>query len=133
MSKVIKSRSSRFTVYITGALLGVAVTFLFFLIFAALITFCGIDRGYSVPLSTIALSLGSFTAAFYVSKKSERKGYLIGILIGVLSFAAVTAVSLIISDSGLTLNTLFHFIVIVLASVIGGIIGVNKRKDKKFI
>ena len=120
-------------IYIKGAIIGVAVTLLFMCLFAAILLFSGIDRGYSVPFATVSLALGSFAAAYIVSRKSERRGYLIGTLIGLVTFAIVTVISLIINKNGLTMNTLFHFIIIVLASAIGGILGVNKGKSRKYI
>ncbi len=132
-SNTSKTSPTGLVLYLTGALIGIAVTLLFMCVFAAVILLLGLDRGYTVPFSTVSLSLGSFAAAFYVSSKSQHKGYLIGTLVGLISFAAVTVISLIISNSGLSINTLFHFIIIVLASAIGGILGVNKGKNKKYI
>ncbi len=128
-----KLREDGAVLYIKGALIGVAVTLISMCLFAAVILFCGLDRGYSVPFATISLALGSFTAAYIVSRKSERRGYLIGTLIGLVTFAVVTIISLVVNKNGLTMNTLFHFIIIVLASAIGGILGVNKGKNKKYI
>ena len=119
--------------YLTGALIGILVTLLFMCIFAGVIVLTDLDRGYSLPLATVSLALGSFMAAYYVARKSGNKGYLIGTLIGLISFAAVTVISLIVSKNGLSINTLFHFIIIVIASAIGGILGVNKGKSKKYI
>lgn len=128
-----KPRAGRTVTYLIGALIGIAATVAFLLISAAAIILLGLDRAYSVPFATVSLALGSFAAAYYVSRKSERKGYIIGTVIGLVSFAAVTVISLIVNKSGLTLNTLFHFIIVLLASAIGGILGVNKGKNKKYI
>lgn len=131
--EILKAKNGKFRMIFTGTAIGIAVTLLALLIFAALIYFLNLDRAYSTPLGTVSLALGSFTAAYYVSKRSGHKGYLIGAFVGLISFAAVTVISLIVSKGGLTLNTLFHFIIIVLASAIGGILGVNKGKNKKYV
>lgn len=123
----------RLRLFLSGTVIGIAVTLFFMLIFAAVIYFLNLDREYSVPLSTLSLALGSFAAAYFVSRKIGNRGYLFGTLVGLVAFAAVTIISLILTKNGLTLNTLFHFIIIVLASAIGGILGVNKGKDKKYI
>ena len=128
-----KKRMSGVVLYLTGALIGILATLVFLCASAAVILFFELDRGYSIPLATVSISLGSFFAAYFVSFKSEQKGYLIGTLIGIVSFASVTAISLIVSKNGLTVNTLFRLIIIVLASAIGGILGVNKGKNKKYI
>ena len=131
--KTIKTRESRLTVIITGAVLGIVITLIFLLIFAAAVYFLDLDRAYSSPLATLSLALGSFFAAFFVAKKIGHKGYLTGAVVGFVSFAAITVISLIVTKNGFTGNTVFHFIIIVLASLIGGIAGVNKGKNKKLI
>ena len=52
---------------------------------------------------------------------------------GIVTFAVVTLVSLIVDDGGFTQNTIFHFVIIMLASLIGAILGVNKTSNKKYI
>ncbi len=128
-----KERSPKPVTYLIGAAVGVFITLILMLASAAIVLLFNLDRDYCAPLGTVSLALGSFAAAYYVSKKSESRGYIIGALTGLVSFAAVTVISLIVNKSGLTLNTLFHFIIIVLASAIGGILGVNRGKNKKYI
>ncbi|MBO4433333.1 MAG: TIGR04086 family membrane protein [Clostridia bacterium] len=128
-----KLRNGRLTAIIIGAALGIAVTLIFLFIFAAAIYFFDIDRVYSVPFATMSLALGSFSAAYFVSKKIGHRGYLIGALVGLISFAVVTIISLIVTKSGFSGNTVFYFIIIVIASLIGGILGVNKGKRNKYI
>lgn len=128
-----KYNSGKLHAVIAGVIVGTVTTLALMLISAAAIYLFNLDRAYSIPLSTLSLALGGFAAAYYVARKSERKGYLVGALTGLISFALVTIISLIVTKSGLTVNTLFHFIIITLASVIGGIMGVNKGKNKKLI
>lgn len=131
--EILKAKNGKLWMILIGAAIGIAVMLIALLFFAALIYFLNLDRAYSVPFSTVSLALGSFAAAYYVSKRAGHKGYLIGAFVGIISFAAVTVISLITSKGGLTVNTLFHFVIIVLSSSIGGILGVNKWKDKKYI
>ena len=127
------SNQNKAVTYLIGAVIGVAVTLALIMASAAFVLFFNLDREFCAPLGTVSLALGSFAAAYYVSKKSERKGYIIGTVIGLVSFGAVTVISLIVNKGGMSVNTLFHFIIIVLASAIGGILGVNKGKTKKYI
>lgn len=119
--------------YIFAVVLGVAITLVFMLLFAVLIYFMGLDRAYSTPFATISVAAGSFSAAFYIAKKRGDRGYLVGIVTGVLVFAVITVLSLIINRSGFNTNTIFHLIIILLSSTVGGILGVNKGKNKKYI
>lgn len=123
----------KFKTIIAGVLIGIASTLISMLIFAAAVYFLGLDRAFSVPLATVSISVGSFFAAYFIAKRTGHRGYLIGILVGLISFAAVTIISLITNNNGLSANTVFHLIIILLASAIGGIAGVNKGKNKKII
>lgn len=128
-TKVINNKKSA---YLVGAVLGVLATLVTMLVFSAVLLFINIDRAYAVPFATISLAIGSFIASRYTAKKIEDKGYLIGIIIGLVVFVVITALSLILGN-GFSLNTLFHFIIIMLSSLVGGIMGVNSNKHKKYI
>lgn len=119
--------------FIKGTIIGVATTLILMLICAAAILIFNIDRAYAAPFATICLAAGSFAASFYSAKKIGDRGYIWGALIGGAVFVIITVLSLIINRSGLTSNTAFHFVIIMLASIVGGIIGVNKGKNKKYI
>ncbi|MDD6478635.1 MAG: TIGR04086 family membrane protein [Oscillospiraceae bacterium] len=120
-------------IFLKAAGSGIVVTLLAMLIFAAIMLWFGISQKYAVALATVSVAIGSFAAAFYAARKINVKGYKIGFLAGVVTFIIITAVSLIISKNGVTYNTLFHFIIIMISSLIGGILGVNFQKDKKYI
>ena len=127
-----KDTVNKKSAYLVGAILGVLGTFAAMLIFAAVLLFFNIDRAYATPFATISLAVGCFIASRYTAKKIGDKGYLIGIIIGAVLFVFITALSLIVGNS-LSLNTFFHFVIIMLSSIVGGIMGVNKDKHKKFI
>jgi putative membrane protein (TIGR04086 family) len=74
------------------------------------------------------------SAAFFTARKVGNKGYLIGIIVGLVSFAAVLLVSLLVSKQSIGVNTLFHLVIILISSMIGGILGINSLvKSKKYI
>lgn len=127
-----KDNINKKSAYIMGAVLGVVATLISMLAFAALFLVFSIDRAYSAPFATISLAVGSFIASRYTAKKIGDKGYLIGIIIGAVIFVLITALSLVFGNR-LSLNTFFHFVIIMLSSIVGGIMGVNKDKHKKFI
>jgi len=118
---------------LTSVILGVVVTFLIMLILSALMLWLDLNGSLSVPFATISVAAGSLAAAFYAARKFGSKGYLIGPLVGVITFLVVTVISLIVSGGSLNSNTLFRFIIIVISSLIGGILGINLQRDKKYI
>jgi len=114
-------------------LIGVGVTVVAMLVFAAAMLFLEVDRGLAKPFATVSVALGSLFASMYAAKKIGDRGYLIGALVGLAVFAVITIIALILNEGNFTNNTIFHFVIIVLASIIGGIVGVNKDKSKKYI
>lgn len=127
-----KDNVNKKSAYLVGAILGVLGTLVSMLIFAAVLLFLNIDRTYAIPFATISLAVGSFISSRYAAKKIGDRGYLVGLIIGAVVFTVITALSLILGNS-MSLNTLFHFIIIMLSSLVGGIMGVNRDKHKKYI
>ena len=126
-------KNKRLFIFIKGAVLGVIITLAVMLLAAVVMFFAELDRAYAAPIATLSLAVGTFFAAFYVASKIGNKGYLIGIVTGVAVFLLLTLISLLINGSALSFNTLFHFIIILLSSFIGGVMGVNKGRNKKYI
>ena len=119
--------------YIFGFLIGAIVTAVFIVIFALVMYLSGAAFKYAPVFATLSVAIGCFVAAFFTAKSQGSKGLLVGAVIGGIAFILITLVSLIVNSGGITLNTLFHFIIIMLSSLIGGIIGVNKGKSHKYI
>lgn len=120
-------------IYIKGILVGLLATAVCVMLFAVIMLLFETGKAFAAPFATVSVAVGAFLAALYTSRKIGDKGYLNGFLIGIATFAVVTLISLIVSNDGLTYNTIFHFIIIVLSSIIGGIMGVNWRKNRKYI
>ena len=112
---------------------GTIVTFIFMMLFALIMTLFSIDRSFALPFATVSGAIGCFVAAFFSSKKIGDKGYLTGAAVGIGSFLLVLIISLIFNTDSFSKNTVFHLIIMILSSLIGGIFGVNKGKNKKYI
>ncbi|MEE1005721.1 MAG: TIGR04086 family membrane protein [Acutalibacteraceae bacterium] len=119
--------------YILGFIIGAAVTAVFIVLFALIMYLSGAAFKYAPVFATLSVALGCFAAAFFTAKRQGSKGLFAGTVVGGIAFMLITLVSLIVNSGGITLNTLFHFIIIMLSSLIGGILGVNKGKSHKYI
>ena len=115
---------------IKSILLQSGSTVLFIALFAVVMLLCEIDNKFAPIFASVAVGIGAFTTAFFVSSKKKEKGYLYGILIGTITFILITLIGLIIGNGRFSINTLFHFIIINLSSVVGGIMGVDKKGEK---
>ncbi len=127
-----KDNVNKKSAYIKGGLVGILITLIAMLLFSAVLLFFNIDRTYAVPFATISIALGGYIASRFAAKKIGDKGYIIGLIIGLMVFVVITVLSLALGNS-MSLNTLFHFIIILLSSMVGGITGVNRKSHKKYI
>ena len=119
--------------YIKGMAVVVAVTALFIMLFAFVMYLLGGAAKYAPVFATLSAAFGGFAGAFTAARSNGSKGWLAGAVIGGTVFVIITIISLILNRGGVTLNTLFHFIIIMLSSLIGGITGVNRGKSHKYI
>lgn len=117
---------------IIGVLLGIAVAAALMLFSAAILLLLDADRFLAAPLATVCASAGTFAAAFYNSRKIGSRGYLTGLATGSAVFSAILLVSFIAAENSLSLNTAFHFVIMLLSGLLGGIWGVNSRNNKKY-
>ena len=106
---------------------------IFVFIFSLAMYFCNIDFEFSSLFATLAIGIGLFASSFYAAKKIRKKGFLIGLLNGSIIFLIIMLISLFIDKGSMTFNTLFHFVIFVLFSLIGGILCVNKAQNKNYI
>ena len=100
------------------------------LIIKALLLFAAV---FAAAVMFFALIMYIFAAAFYLSGKNGSRGWLTGAAVGGIVFCVLTLISLMINRGGLTQNTLFRFVILMLSSVIGGILGVNRKSQHKYI
>lgn len=127
-----KDNVNKRSAYLLGTVFGVLSALASMMIFAAVLLFLDIDRAYAAPFATLSLAIGSFFASRKTSKKIGDKGYITGLIVGLTVFVIITLLSLILGN-GFSINTLFHFIIVTLSSLVGGIMGVNGKKSKKYI
>ena len=117
---------------ILSAVVTVITSAAFLMLFSAIIYFFGIDRKFIPLFSTLSAAAGCFAGAFAAAVKIKEKGYLIGLIIGAVWFFVITVISIILGSDGVTLNSLFHLLIILLSGMTGGMAGVN-RGSKKII
>ena len=111
-----KKNSFNYGLIIKTALLNIITTAAFIFIFAV-----------------VMYLAQTLVSAFYLARKIAKKGFLVGLLVGGAEFIIVTLISMFADKGGITVNTLFHLIIILLSSLIGGIVGVNKAGKQKYI
>lgn len=132
MSKNNLSKDNKWILIIKSAVMQIFSSAIFMAVFSALMYFLELDKDYSPIFATVSVAIGCFLTAYFTSGKIGQKGLITGLITGLSVFILITVISLIVDKGTVTSNTLFHFIIFVLSSLIGGVIGVNK-KSKKYI
>ena len=123
--KIIKYSLSVFFAFVLSAFVMFIVSFL--------LNFVDVSTNFIPLISTVCVSAGCFLSSFFTAKKQIDKGFIVGLIIALSTFLLIMIISFIIGNNGLSLNTLFHFVIITISSVIGGILGINYGKNKKYI
>lgn len=128
-----KNQSANFTLIIKTAIITLVTIIAFIFLFSVFMFLSKRGYEYATVFATLSLAAGAFAGSVFLSNLIGNKGLLIGLLVGSVIFVLVTLISLIVDKGAITTNTLFHLIIIILSSTIGGIIGVNKAHNKKYI
>lgn len=102
-------------------------------LFAAAMYFLESGYKYSPIFATVCLAVGCFVAALYLGNKIGKNGILIGLVVGGTVFVLATLVTLLVNSGALGVHTLLRLIIFLLASMIGAIIGVNCKDNRKYI
>lgn len=133
MKDMTYKKQINFGLIIKTVLLGVIVTAIFIFIFSVFMYISQMGYEYATVFATISIAAGTFAASFYAAKKLNKRGFLTGLIVGGITFLIITLISLFVDKGSITVNTIFHFVIIMLSSLIGGIMGVNKGANKKYI
>lgn len=130
---LITEKSGKIGIIIKAAALFFAVSAAAVMLFALVMYVFASGFKYSALFATLSAAVGAFAAALYISGKIGSRGWLLGAAVGGTVFFVLTLVSLILNRGGLTQNTLFRLVIIMLAALIGGILGVNRKSQHKYI
>lgn len=122
-----------YALLLKSILIWVAVSIVAMVIFAVVMYFLESGYNYSPLFATVSIAVGCFFTALFLGSKLGKKGMLIGLSVGGITFIIVTLVSLLVNSGAVGVYTLLRLIILLLASLIGGIIGVNRKDSQKYI
>lgn len=128
-----KNNSLNYMSLIKAAILLVVSTVAFVLVFAVVMYLIEGGYEYSSLFATVSAAAGTLIGALYLGNAIGSKGILIGLGTGGAVFVILTVISLILDNGAVGLNVLFRFIILMLSALIGAIIGVNRKANKKYI
>lgn len=116
-----------------AVIIWVALSVVSVFVFAAAMYFLEGGYEYSPLFATISVAIGSLVTAFFVGNVLGKNGILIGLGVGGISFLIITLVTLLVNSGAVSMHILLRLIIMLLASLIGGIVGVNRKAERKYI
>ncbi len=103
------------------------------LIFANAMYFLESGYEFSPLFATISVAIGCFFASLFAGNKLGKNGILIGVSIGGITFLLITLITLLVNSGAVSVHILLRLVILILASLIGSIIGVNRKAEQKYI
>ena len=113
--------------------IGAVVSLLLLMLCALLMTFQDIPASVVKPLASLCTGAGALAAGFAAAKTIGRKGMFFGLLTGAALFAIVTAAGLIVGPASFSVFTALKLVIMLLCGAIGGVLGINLTKKRKYI
>lgn len=116
-----------------GALSGIIISILLTILSSLLIIAIGkLSDGAVNYVSLIVLALGSLAGGYISARIRKGQGILMGLTTGLVMFIIVFAVGLYSFTGDFSVYILIKAIVIILFSIIGAVIGVNRKEKQRY-
>ena len=109
--------------YILGSIL------LFSILIGTLSYFNLLSNNVIKVFELIAIIISMFIGGLYLGRLSNKKGFLEGIKIGIVVIVILFLLSYLGFDISFSLNTFIFYLLIFISSILGSIIGINKKSS----
>lgn len=116
-----------------GALSGIIISVLLAIIFSFVIVLIGkLFYGASDYIPLIILALGSLSGGYISARIRKNRGIITGSATGLLMFIIIFTAGLSTFAGEFSLYILIKAIVMIMFSIIGAVIGVNKKEKQRY-
>lgn len=79
-------------------------------------------------LRIITIIISMFIGGIYIGNKTNKKGYLEGIKISLIMIILLFLISYLGFGKSIKINTLIYYLIILISTTIGSMIGINKKR-----
>lgn len=107
---------------------GLVIMSLTLLLAAFVISSVDVPQSAISPIAIAAAVLGSFGAGFICTRMTKGGGLLYGLICGLVIFVLATICEVSFLNGSLGILALYKLIISVTAAMIGGVMGVNRRR-----
>ena len=102
---------------------------LFTVLIGTLSYFNILGNGTIKVFELIAIIISMFIGGIYLGKNSNKKGYLEGLKIGLFMIIFLFCLKLFGFNESFSLLSLIFYIIILISSILGSVIGINKKSS----
>ena len=121
------NKKEKAIIYLIASAVGMIIVFLSMIVAALFMVLFEIKLYFLQIVAPICLVLGSFASGYLSAKKIGYGGIISGLIVGVITYLFVFLISAVVDPTGITFTSFIHLIITLIASLIGGIVGVNKN------
>lgn len=129
-NKKIKIESSIQSTFISVQIFAVIFYIIMFLLSSGIALAADLSHGYDYIFSLCSFVLCSFATGFFAGIKLRQNGMVSGILFSLPMNVIVVLISLFFTDFKVDYTLAVTITLLILASAIGGILAVNKRRRR---
>ncbi|WP_299997532.1 TIGR04086 family membrane protein [uncultured Clostridium sp.] len=120
--------------YFTNVLKGVvgagAIVIILTAIFSLVMSFVEISPSIDSAINVIITSLSLIFGTILAAKLYGRKGWLVGLSVGILFYIALYGIGILFgAEATLDLNDLIKFLLCVVVGILSGMLGINLGRD----
>lgn len=114
-----------------GSAVSLAISVLFMCVLAVFVFFLNVSDRTTTMLIFALSALAVFLGALLLAKNIPSRGLINGLILALIYFLVLSAVSFAVTG-GISLNStnLFRFLATLFAGMLGGILGINGKKDE---
>lgn len=107
-----------------GFIMGIAII-------SSLINLTSLNSAIVNKIAVILTAISFFIISTIASKKINEKGYILGIKLSLIFVFLMIIINLIFFKSGISIDRIIYYIILIISSILGGSFGKN-LKIKKF-
>lgn len=96
----------------------------------SLLNLLGVNSGITTIILLICNILLFFILNFINAHNNKKKGFLEGIILGLIFIFLMVLIKIILFNSGFKISTFIYYLILFITSIFGGMFGVNKKSDK---
>ena len=105
--------------------------FVFMAILSLIMVVFGIDKGWIPFFTSFSLATSTFISSFFLGKGIGKKSIIVGSVYAIWLYLIVSIISAVIAGGKISLSSLFNFLIIFLASLVGAVFGANAKNKRK--